>query len=73
MKKVKEVFLIGLFLINVIVLIGYLVLSYLKEVRLSDMNFTFLILYCITVNICFGEVIIKNGYGNSSNNRNGSK
>ena len=71
--KTKRVFWIILFLINFLATTSYCVLSYLKIIELSEINFTLLILYCITVNICFGETIIKEGYGNSVNNRNSSE
>ena len=70
LMKAKRVFWIIIFLINFTVTTTYCVLSFLKKVEMSEINFTLLILYCITVNICFGEIIIKEGYGNSVNNRN---
>jgi hypothetical protein len=55
-----KVFLISLFFVNVVVVTAYLVLSFIGMVKeLSSMNFSFLLLYAITTNIVFGELILK--------------
>ena len=66
-----KIFLYSLFLLNVIVICGYLVLNYLKKVFISDMNYTLLILFGISTNIVIGELILKHNaiYGENAKNK----
>jgi hypothetical protein len=54
-----KIFLIILFVLNVLIICGYLVLTYFKLAYISDMNFTTLILFGISTNIVIGELILK--------------
>lgn len=66
-----KLFLYTLFFFNVILICGYLVLSYLKRVFISDMNITLLILFGISTNIVIGELILKHNaiYGQNAKNK----
>jgi hypothetical protein len=54
-----KIFLIALFILNVLIICIYLVLSYFKLAYISDMNFTALILFGVSTNIVIGELILK--------------
>lgn len=64
-------FLIALFIFNIVVICTYLVLTYLKKVYVSDMNFTLLILFGISTNIVIGELMLKHNaiYGKNTQNK----
>jgi hypothetical protein len=54
-----KIFLITLFIFNVLTICVYLILNYFKLAYISDMNFTCLILFGISTNIVIGELILK--------------
>jgi hypothetical protein len=54
-----KIFLIALFILNVLIICIYLVLSYFKLAYINDMNFTGLILFGVSTNIVIGELILK--------------
>ena len=54
-----KIFLITLFIFNVLIICVYLILNYFKLAYISDMNFTCLILFGISTNIVIGELILK--------------
>jgi|694.fasta_scaffold99826_1 hypothetical protein len=64
-------FLIALFVFNIVVICTYLILTYFKKAYLSEMNFTFLILFGISTNIVIGELMLKHNaiYGEDIKNK----
>lgn len=66
-----KVFLYVLFILNIVIICSYLILSYLKKAFISDMNFTLLILFGISTNIVIGELILKHNaiYGENAKNK----
>jgi hypothetical protein len=64
-------FLTALFILNIVIICTYLVLSYFKKAYVSDMNFTLLILFGISTNIVIGELMLKHNaiYGKNTQNK----
>lgn len=54
-----KIFLITLFILNVLIICTYLILTHFKLAYISDMNFTLLIIFGISTNIVIGELILK--------------
>jgi hypothetical protein len=64
-------FLTALFILNIVIICTYLVLTYFKKAYVSDMNFTLLILFGISTNIVIGELMLKHNaiYGKNTQNK----
>lgn len=64
-------FLTALFILNIVIICTYLVLTYFKKAYVSDMNFTLLILFGISTNIVIGELMLKHNaiYGKDTQNK----
>jgi hypothetical protein len=60
MHKIKEKILYYLFVCNVAITSIYLLFSFFGEIKISDTNFTILLIYAILTTIIFSEIVLKN-------------
>lgn len=59
MNKIVEKILYYLFVFNVAITSLYLLFSFLDKIKISDINFTILLIYGVCTSIVFSEVVLK--------------
>lgn len=69
MKKIIEIGIFVLFLLNTFTCSLYLILSYNNIIIISSVNFKILFIFGIITTFAFGEIILKKWYKNDKKNR----